>query len=159
MRIKFNFFILFLAMVSFISGCRVNNSSDYPGDSLGYSHSWPKRVCFKEYCFNVELAADPQKRARGLMFREQLDNDRGMLFMYEEEQKSSFWMKNTLIPLDIIWINKDKEVVFVAENVQPCRQDPCPVIHPDKAALYVLELNAGLSDDMNLKLGDKMNFE
>ena len=62
----------------------------------------------------------------GLMFRENMDSDRGMLFIFEKEGEYPFWMKNTLIPLDIIWINKDKEVVFISENAQPCEEGkPC----------------------------------
>ena len=159
MRSKYKPLILFLAIILIVYGCSVNNSSIYPKKPFVYSRSWPKRVCFKKNCFSIELALTPEERACGLMFREYLNKDEGMLFVYEEERKYSFWMKNTVIPLDMIWINNDKEVVFIAKNVQPCRQDSCPVIYPDRKALYVLELNAGLSDDINLKVGDKMHFE
>ena len=158
---KYKTLVLLLAMIFIIYGCMCSkgDSSGSLREPLAYSQSRPKRVCFKENCFSVELALTPEERAYGLMFREHLNKDEGMLFVYEEERKYSFWMKNTVIPLDMIWINNDKEVVFIAKNVQPCRQDSCPVIYPDRKALYVLELNAGLSDDINLKVGDKMHFE
>ena len=68
-------------------------------------------------------------------------------------------MKNTLIPLDIIWINKDKEVVFIKRNAKPGREKSHPPIHPHKKALYVLEINAGVADSMGIKIGDKARFE
>ena len=99
------------------------------------------QVCFEDNCFTVELAMTAQERTRGLMFREKLDSDKGMLFIFDGEGEYSFWMKNTLIHLDIIWINKDKKVVFISKNTQPCELDPCPAINPDEKAQYVLELN------------------
>jgi len=116
------------------------------------------RVCFKDNCFVVELAITAQEQARGLMFREKLDLDRGMLFIFENEGEHSFWMKNTLMPLDIIWLNKDKEIVFVSKNTQPCKSDICPVVNSDKKAQYALELNGGITDKIGLDVGDKMIF-
>ncbi|MDD2665965.1 MAG: DUF192 domain-containing protein [Methanocellales archaeon] len=113
------------------------------------------QVCIKGTCFYVELATTPDERARGLMFREHLDPDKGMLFIFEEEGVHPFWMKNTLIPLDIIWISEDKEVVFISKNTQPCEADICPSINPDKKAKYVLEVNGGVSDKIGLRVGDK----
>ncbi|MFH1656046.1 MAG: DUF192 domain-containing protein [Candidatus Omnitrophota bacterium] len=126
--------------------------------SSGCSLQTQKKVCYKENCFYVELASLSQQRAKGLMFRRHLDYNKGMLFLYEEEDERSFWMKNTFIPLDIIWINQDKEVVSIKENAQPCLEGSCPSIHPDKKALYVLELNAGVVKDIGLKVGDKLSF-
>jgi len=127
--------------------------------TAGITHSKQKQVCFKENCFSVELADSLYEHSRGLMFRKQLNLDKGMLFIFKEENKHSFWMKNTLIPLDIIWINKDKKVVFISRNAQPCKKDACPLIPPDKKAQYVLELNGGISDKIGLKVGDKIIFE
>ena len=123
------------------------------------SSSQQKQVCFKENCFTVELADSPYEHSRGLMFRKQLDLDKGMLFIFKDEKRHSFWMKNTLIPLDIIWINKDRKVVFISRNAQPCKKDACPLITPDKKAQYVLELNGGISDKIGLKVGDKIIFD
>ncbi|HIH36825.1 MAG TPA: DUF192 domain-containing protein [Methanocellales archaeon] len=109
----------------------------------------------KDNCFYVELAATPDDRTLGLMFREHLDPDKGMLFIFEEEGVRPFWMKNTLTPLDIIWISEDQEVVFISKNTQPCKTDICPGINPGKKAKYVLELNGGISDKIGLSVGDK----
>lgn len=116
------------------------------------------RVCLDD-CFYVELAETQEERSKGLMYRESLDQDKGMLFIFDQEKEHSFWMKNTLIPLDIIWINKDKEVVDIEKNVQPCVQEECEIFKPNDKAKYVLELNAGESDKTNIKIGDTLIFK
>jgi uncharacterized protein len=116
------------------------------------------RVCFHDECFSVEIVDTPAERTRGLMFRESLDRNGGMFFIFEKSGNYPFWMKNTLIPLDIIWINENQEVVFIGKNVQPCKTDPCPSTNPGKNALYVLELNAGMSDVIGLEVGEKLDF-
>ena len=116
------------------------------------------KVCFKKHCFYVELAQTPAEKMKGLMFREHLASDRGMLFVYQEERERSFWMKNILMPLDIIWINQDREVVLISEDIQPCEKDPCPTISPDLKARYVLEINARKARRIGLRLGDKLDI-
>lgn len=116
------------------------------------------KVCINNNCFYVELAKTQEEITDGLMYREVLDEDRGMLFIFDEEKEHSFWMKNTLIPLDIIWINKDKEVVDIKKNVQPCVQEKCEIFKPSNKAKYVLELNAGQSDKTNIKIDNRFNF-
>ena len=106
---------------------------------------------------NIELATTPLERTKGLMFRENLQG--GMLFIFEEEDTHSFWMKNTLIPLDIIWLNKNKEVVFIKKNAQPCKEKYCQSITPTKKAKYVLELNAFESDKLDIKVGNKIDLD
>ncbi|MBI2057274.1 DUF192 domain-containing protein [Candidatus Pacearchaeota archaeon] len=78
------------------------------------------KVCFSEKCFDVEIASTQEELSKGLMFRESLDENSGMLFIFQEERAYNFWMKNTLISLDIIWINSNKEVIFIEHNAQPC---------------------------------------
>ena len=116
------------------------------------------RVCFRYYCFNVELAITESERARGLMFRDSLAKDKGMLFVYKKKGIYPFWMKNTKIPLDMIWINETRRVVFVRENVSPCGQSKCDVIYPDKLAKYVLEVPSGSAKRIGLKPGDTLSF-
>jgi len=117
------------------------------------------RVCFGSRCFAVKIAATPQERGLGLMFREKLESFEGMLFIFEKDGSYSFWMKNTLIPLDMIWLNGDREIVFIKENAAPCPGDPCPSIFPGKEARYVLEINAGISQKIGLKEGDRAVFK
>ena len=99
-------------------------------------------VCIKDRCFNVEIADSHTERTKGLMFREELAEESGMLFIFDRSDIHSFWMKNTYISLDIIWIDDNHEVVWIAENVLPCSSDPCPVIEPQVSSNFVLELNA-----------------
>ena len=108
---------------------------------------------------HAELADTPQKRSRGLMFREQLAPDAGMLFRFEEAGEWSFWMKNTKVALDILWIGPDKKIAYIEENVPPCRQDPCPEYKPSKEALYALELPAGSVKREKLATGMKLAFD
>ena len=115
-------------------------------------------LCFGINCFDVELALSPEDREQGLMFRDCLGKDKGMLFVFMTEKEYSFWMKNTLIPLDIIWLNKNKEIVFISENNQPCKNNDCPIIKTNKKAKYILELNGGMINKIDLKIGDKANF-
>ena len=116
------------------------------------------KVCFKEHCFTAELAKTTQEHAQGLMFRKQMDAGEGMLFIFPSEGAHPFWMKNTYIPLDIIWLDRNKEVVFIKEKAQPCREEKCPLIEPDRLASYVLEINAGWVEAMRIKIGDCLNF-
>lgn len=103
------------------------------------------QVCFEEQCWNVEIADEVPEQQRGLMQRTDLDKDAGMLFVFPKTGSRQFWMKDTLIPLDIIWLDGAWKVIYIAENTPPCEtQDNCPGYGPvSKNALFVLELNAG----------------
>jgi uncharacterized membrane protein (UPF0127 family) len=127
--------------------------------AVGCDRSRQSSVRFEDHCFYVELAKTPEERARGLMFREHLDPDKGMLFIFDWEAVHPFWMKNTLIPLDIIWIDKNKEVVFISKDTQPCEQEPCPNINPYKKAKYVLEVCGGTAERIGLNVGDKLKLD
>ena len=127
--------------------------------ATGCDRSDQSRVWFENHCFEVEVVTTPQERARGLMFREHLDPDKGMLFIFDWEAVHPFWMKNTLIPLDIIWIDRNKEVVFISKDAQPCEEEPCPTINPYKKAKYVLEVCGGTADKIGLEVGDKLKLD
>jgi hypothetical protein len=115
------------------------------------------KVCFDETCFKVEKAISSEERETGLMNREFLQDNNGMIFIFEKEDIYSFWMKDTLIPLDIIWINSSDNIVFIYRNALPCK-DTCPPIIPTANAKYVLEINAGLADKYNIDVGDKVKI-
>ncbi|MEK7575671.1 MAG: DUF192 domain-containing protein [Patescibacteria group bacterium] len=112
------------------------------------------QVCFRENCFYAELAMTDAQRTKGLMYIEHLDENKGMLFIFDEENIYPFWMKNTLIPLDMIWISKNNEVVFIEKNALPCQENICYNIEPNRPAIYMLEINAGMVDKMGISLGD-----
>jgi uncharacterized membrane protein (UPF0127 family) len=108
--------------------------------------------------FNVEIADDDAERARGLMFRDEMAADHGMLFVHDGEEPLSYWMKNTHIPLDIIYFNHERRLVSVA-HAPPCSLgDQCPPFPSDGPALYVLELNAGTTETLGAKAGDELKF-
>jgi uncharacterized protein len=109
---------------------------------------------------HAELADTPQKRAEGLMYREHLRADRGMLFTFLQAQAWTFWMKNTKIPLDIIWMNDKKQIIHMEQNVPICTRtdDSCPQYRPNDEALYVLELAGGQAESLKLQRGSKLQF-
>jgi len=112
------------------------------------------KVCFGSHCFFVELAKTEGERERGLMDRTLLDKDKGMLFIFDKEGIYPFWMKNTLIPLDIIWLDGSGKVVFIGNNIQPCKSFICPSVIPAVNAKYVLEVNANIAESIGLGVGD-----
>jgi len=120
-----------------------------------YQKAEKSRACFSQNCFNAEIANTPESREKGLMFRQSLDNNSGMLFVFDNEGVYTFWMKNTLIPLDMIWIDSNYSVVFIARNASPCKTEQCPITNPGRNALYVLEINSGEIDKLGLREGDK----
>ncbi len=107
---------------------------------------------------HVEIADSPMEQSRGLMFRKNLKQDEGMLFIFDNQSKHSFWMKNTLIALDIIWLDAKKEVVHIEHSAPPCKESPCPTYASQFPAQYVLELNSGWAIENNLNLGDTVIF-
>lgn len=109
---------------------------------------------------HAEIADTPRKRAEGLMYREHLAKGRGMLFTFQQAQPWTFWMKNTKISLDIIWMNEKKEVIHIAANVPICTRtdDSCPQYQPNDPALYVLELGGGEAERLKLERGSKLRF-
>lgn len=108
---------------------------------------------FGQVQFNVEIADDPMERSQGLMFRESLPQSSGMLFVYERPQRVSFWMKNTLIPLDMIFMDATGTVQSVAHEAVPGDLTP---IHGGDGILVVLEINGGLARRLGIDAGDQM---
>ena len=107
----------------------------------------------------VEIAADDETRAQGLMYRSELRPGTGMLFFFPQDGEYPFWMKNTRIPLDIVWIDSARRVVHVKHDVQPCRVENCPSYAPNAIARYVLEVPAGVAKQHGIEAGDQLRFE
>ncbi len=108
--------------------------------------------------FLVEIADDREEQSLGLMFRDSMPQDQGMLFIFENETPRSFWMKNTRIPLDIIYFSSELKLVSVA-SAKPCRVEQCPIYPSKGPARYVLELNAGKASELGLVAGDEMTLQ
>ena len=105
---------------------------------------------------DVELAVIDEEWAMGLMFRRELAENQGMLFIYPYEDYRSFWMKNTILSLDMLFINSDYEIVTIHKNTVPFTTDTYP---PSEPIMYAVEVNAGFVENFNIKLGDKISFE
>ena len=104
---------------------------------------------------DIEFAEDEYERQTGLMHRSSMKNNRGMLFIFEENRMQSFYMKNTLIPLDLLFINDQNKIVSFQKNAKPLNEQSLPSSAP---AQYVLEINAGLAEEWNLSEGDSISF-
>jgi uncharacterized membrane protein (UPF0127 family) len=107
--------------------------------------------------FDVEIASTSAQQAKGLMYRRELAEDKGMLFVFSDEAPRSFWMKNTYIPLDIIFISADKKIINI-EKALPCETDICPHYASQGPAQYVLEINGGLSEKLGIKPSYLLSF-
>lgn len=108
-----------------------------------------------EYIFNVEVAETALERSRGLMYREQLKQNEGMLFIYPEKQIIKMWMKNTFIPLDMIFIDENGKIIKIIKMTSP--KDLTP-IGPEVKLKSVLEINGGLTSYLNINIGDKIIY-
>ena len=104
----------------------------------------------------VDVANDPEEQSRGLMFRKSMEWNNGMLFVFEDVKYLSFWMKNTYIPLDMIFVDKDLRIVDIKEDVQPCplQEDICASYPSKQPAKYVLEVNSGFVQQNGIRVGD-----
>lgn len=107
-----------------------------------------------EIPLTVEIADTDEERAQGLMYREKLEEGHGMLFVFENEASRGFWMKNTKIPLDIVFFDREKKVVSFVKNMKPCEADPCRTYDSEKPAMYALELKEGMVEKYGIKAGD-----
>jgi len=139
MQRKYFFYMALIFMAGVvISGC--------------LSDKQPK-VCFGTACLKVEVAQSNSELERGLQYRETMPRDEGMLFVFPQDVQAGFWMKNTLLPLDMIWLNEGKKVVYIEKNAPPCLQENCPVYGPQETIRYVVEANAGFADANNIQVG------
>jgi uncharacterized membrane protein (UPF0127 family) len=106
---------------------------------------------------NVEVADDNEERVMGLMYREELPANLGMLFIFQEPKVLTFWMKNTLIPLDMLFISGNLEIIKIDRDVPPCAADLCPN-YGGVYGKYVLEVNAGFTQAHGIMEGDKIHL-
>jgi hypothetical protein len=137
----------------FLSGCGLFSSNDENLDEFVINTS------SGTYSYLVEIADETEERKLGLMHRESLGENRGMLFVYEQEMLPAFWMKNMQIPLDMIFMDKNFKVVDYFENVPPCEEDPCERYRPVSKSKYILEVPAGTADEIMLAKGDMADWK
>lgn len=108
--------------------------------------------------FQTELMIDDDDRAKGLMYRPSLPEDRALLFVFGELDFHGIWMKNCRFPIDIVWLDEDRKVVHVEPRVPPCKKEPCATYSPMRRAAYVVEMNAGAARREKIVLGAALGF-
>ncbi len=160
--------IAILSLLILVSSCNQNNRSN-PDTTIPPRYAIQKEPVFNKQgvihfirnqtdtlaTMNIEFADTPQKREKGLMHRRSMEDNQSMLFIFDKEERQSFWMKDTHIALDILFINEAKTIVHMAENCQPYSLKSIPSF---EYALYVFEANAGFAEKNDVKVGDKINF-
>jgi uncharacterized membrane protein (UPF0127 family) len=109
--------------------------------------------------FSVEIADSSEEHQLGLMFRDSMPADHGMIFIFPDEAPRSFWMKNTRIPLDIMYFDRDLRMVGISADTPPCRVARCPSYPSVAPAKYVLELNGGSAASLGVGVGDKLTLD
>lgn len=139
--------IRFVLICLLLSGCAGRESV-----AVFLTPGGPKRVL-------LEVVATEKERNRGLMFRSHLDENRGMLFVFEESGQPAFWMKNTYLSLDILFLSTEGIVVDLFERVSPCPMEPCPRYAPNSPARYVLEVTGGFVAHHAVRKGDLIRLE
>jgi uncharacterized membrane protein (UPF0127 family) len=113
-------------------------------------------VELKGHRYTIEFAEDEAAREYGLMNRTEMADDHGMLFVFQNDEPRAFWMKNTKIPLDMIFIDKDRKIVSIKHDAPPCVTERCPAFVSSGPVRYVLELNAGQAARLGLASGDEL---
>lgn len=136
-----------------------SSPSETTGSQPAASQNGPRVIFPDGFVVNVEVAADDELRAQGLMYRDHLRPGTGMLFLFAEDEEHAFWMKNTVIPLDMVWIDANQRVVAVKYNVPPCKVENCPSYPPGVLSRYVLEVAGGVAQQHGIKAGDQLRFE
>jgi uncharacterized membrane protein (UPF0127 family) len=118
-----------------------------------------KRVMVGSAAFRVEMAQTPEERERGLMFRRELPANQGMLFV-QPPGPALFWMKNTYIPLDLLYFDAEGWLLQIEANVPPCTAPNCPIYPSETATVrYILEINAGEAARRGIRVGDRLRTE
>jgi uncharacterized membrane protein (UPF0127 family) len=130
------------------------------GALVGYSvtQSETTHIMINRVVLTVELAKTPDAQQKGLSGRLSLPNDQGMLFVFDHEDYWGFWMIDMNFPLDIIWFNSSRAVIFIERDLSPCSPQNCPVFTPNLKAMYVLEVNAGFVTAHEITAGTTFTF-
>ncbi|WP_370478031.1 DUF192 domain-containing protein [Tamlana flava] len=158
MRFK-SFFLLFcLTSLMVLTSCK-NDKKVIKQTEVSFKKEGEltifKSIDSTKITLDIEIADTEFDRETGLMYRHSMPNNQGMLFVFEDEGPRYFYMKNTEIPLDLIYVGTNKKIVSFQKNAKPFDESSLPSNAPAK---YVLEVNAGLADIWNLRVGDSLSF-
>ncbi len=166
--LKISFTVLFISLLCF-SSCN-REEKPRPNTSIPPKYAIQKEPMFINQgtlsiirnnvdtiiSIEIELSDTPAKREMGLMHRKSMQGNQGMLFIFDKEERQSFWMKDTHIPIDIVFVNAEKNIVHIAQNCQPYSLKSIPSF---EYALYVVEVNAGFTQKHAINVGDKIGFQ
>lgn len=141
-------FSLLLTLATICTACASAATDDQASPAVG----------LHGHLMHVEIAADNPAREHGLMDRTNMAPDRGMLFVFPDDDVRTFWMKDTLIPLDMLFFDAQRRLVTLRADVPPCKADPCALYPSTLPARYVLELNAGAAKRLGVHEGDVATF-
>ena len=161
-RPKFRFFFI-MSLIVFIMGCQLSGNRSLPvktPENQNLAQYLPVEAMLEINGVDIELevAQTPEQQARGLMYRTELASGRGMLFPFNPARPIGFWMKNTVIPLDIIYL-KDQVVITIHPNVPPCEVKVCPTYRSKGEVDQVIELAAGQAQTLGITEGDRLNVK
>jgi uncharacterized membrane protein (UPF0127 family) len=153
--------IVFVSMVATLTSIAISlqaqPQTSAPLPQSRHAPSQRAEVAFPDRTVvQAEVAATEAEREHGLMSRSSLGDLDGMIFVFGEPGLHAFWMKDTLIPLDMIWLDSGGRVVSLAESVPPCKTPTCPTYPPRAPASYVLEVNAGFAKKHEVRVGDTL---
>jgi uncharacterized membrane protein (UPF0127 family) len=143
-----------LAVLLAFAGCAQSESKVGEGEETVQTEQLTIDTARGPARFTVEIADDDEERARGLMFRQSLADDRGMLFYFQTPEHASFWMRNTVISLDIIFIGTDGRILNIAERTTPYSEDPIPAAGLTRG---VLEIRGGRAAELGIRAGDRVH--
>ena len=153
-------FSVFLAGSFFILSCKNERPKTLKKPEISFTkegnliiHSKPSDSIIKT--LDIEIADNDYETQTGLMYRKSMQDNQAMLFVFEDSKPRSFYMKNTFIPLDIIYINEEKKIVSFQENAKPLNENSLP---SEGNAQYVLEIKSGLAKAWGLKIGDSISY-
>jgi uncharacterized membrane protein (UPF0127 family) len=156
LAVKMAFVALVALSLTALPGCK---NSGAPRPAAGLTDAAAASVVIEtdqgQHTFTVELARTEEQRERGLMFRKYLGADAGMLFLFEHSAPQTFWMKNTFIPLDMIFISTDRQIVGIVANAEPQTLTGRGVREPSQ---YVLEINGGRAAELGIRVGQQGQF-
>jgi len=159
MRIYFFFIGLFFLSFLTLQSCKKEKKHETISTKIEFKHEGNLSLLdstnsiIKE--IQIEIADNDFERQTGLMYRKQMDNNKGMLFVFDKSEIKSFYMKNTYIPIDIIYIAADYSIINIVKNAKPLNETS---LYSNAPAKYVLEINGGLSDTWGIKVRDKINY-
>ncbi|MCF6204646.1 MAG: DUF192 domain-containing protein [Methylococcaceae bacterium] len=151
LQIKQYIYIIFLLFFSTTNGFGGNFSIDFKRGKVAFLD--------QNMVFFVEVVSTKKQRNIGLMFRKHLAHDNGMIFIFEQEERQRVWMKDTLIPLDVVFISAKEKVVSIFKNLQPCINHPCPIFISPQKAKYMLEIVAGTVQNKGFKIGQQLSLD